>query len=1674
MRFDIGQISNPVALEAATAHLRDQLGINGVSTALIDLLIVDRRWGSTIQPLVEVLHPDKVPGKGQAKQAELYAVYEDNKVIHLEMLKQERKKLLELNEKKGILCKVIITNCCSTKLQNALQMHKEYKLPKHAESIQVDIVKLINVIFEYVHLTDGNNTASTLLGSIFNEPIDDDNVGAFIRKKKLTFDTYKSIDDPTGIKSFLHVEEMIVKYLVDCRILPLQHIPLCCEIEELLRTSGTVSPDTFEKLINVIQRAQTIQQAQTSAYAIRQKQSAQSSPFAIASVTLLPTLPPTLPPTKPIDYSQACNKARDKALDNPSLLDTAIVDCGRFHCKYNHLSSAIGSAVDKYLERASKALAAKDAPDVTKKAIKYSQPSSPAPICIGLIGSAPAANQIAPWLPTYAILLDEGSHLHCANDTLMDHRTLADTQIKYVGTIGGWIPTNKCGIMQVTGLHCDYTPLAPFNIISKGQIKQDPNWILQEITAGLHSYRLTHRNGFSMDFLDYNGVYIHLPTPVNLPSMIQQRVVATSVTVPQQYIDNISQLTFSSSEKHGLLRIYPLLEGGLSYGEIETLIRTKHFTDITLSDIGNAQRVLGYDRSWISGNNRLSQTSTPIPPIPPNVRLQDITVTFDIGHIFKHNCLIGIGGHICDVQLLEGTNSLVTKRHLFTMVNRYHAAGFRVAAYSVDKGTQFGQSLSQAMEQIGIRYDPVYGGEHAATAETMIRVLKYKLRTLIVRHGRQLGTTNTYQIRHDLIKHAIAYVVQRYLMTVRKGTTVSPSEAITGTAPTYEDFALPFLTLVEISDASIKTQRNNTNIALTNTCLSLEPLGDGRGGYYFYNITTKAIIQRAHGSYVRLTRIDENIHQQYIDYINDTRAITPWNLDHITSEVDEAELGSTVFTRAVRYQPVNEVLHAPPPRNSTTDATPNGRVALETGVAQTTTTSSIPDIGDVTELGDVTAARVSGETGVAENTITPPSAVTFNDVVQVLDMSNNTVSPRALSSSTNGKAKRKHKPKRTINNPYIFDNTPHPSIQSTAPNAASDSHYMPEEGVVSNHVSDEGVAPSRPRRKSKPRTSLSAATLAHNAHNVANIMKPNGLFAIACATIFTAARFVCDNLSDVVITGATIRAQSIPDSDNQELITICNMGTFIPRFYHEIDNAGKIVGSTMIRTQKHDLVTGTLLGYKSRFIALGNQYQYNHESLETSSPTPRYEHILSLLLSCHHQGYIIKTGDVKNAYLQASLPPQSHYIRVDSKQAEILCQINPTWSHYRNNKGHMYCEVARALYGFEASGYLWHKKVTETLLNMGCVQNPREPCIFQYIDPKSNDKVYITVYVDDFLFAGSNDTIIRYITDGLTTAFGDIKIESGKRLSYLNILIDTSNPLELTLSMSQYKRDIVEGIILDDNVTTPCNHSTFDTILSESPRLSKDMHEFFHTKTAQILYLSNHLHGELCYYANKLCQRVNAPTIDDLQKLHHLLAYIKHNQDEVLTLDASQFNTPKIYIDASYATNSDYKSQSGLIMYFGRGSFICRSHKQHINVKSSTESELVALSDMSSVALGVIYFLQEFGIQFNSVTIYQDNKSTIKMLNKGYPDGKYSRHINIRSYWLKDLVQRNELQITYISTTDMSADIMTKALPQYVFKRFRDHILGRVLHHEIQMKSILDTKAIQDIDNISYSYIEGL
>ena len=53
-----------------------------------------------------------------------------------------------------------------------------------------------------------------------------------------------------------------------------------------------------------------------------------------------------------------------------------------------------------------------------------------------------------------------------------------------------------------------------------------------------------------------------------------------------------------------------------------------------------------------------------------------------------------------------------------------------------------------------------------------------------------------------------------------------------------------------------------------------------------------------------------------------------------------------------------------------------------------------------------------------------------------------------------------------------------------------------------------------------------------------------------------------------------------------------------------------------------------------------------------------------------------------------------------------------------------------------------------------------------------------------------------------------------------------------------------------------------------------------------------------------------------------------------------------------------------------------------------------------------------------------------------------SRHINIRYFFVKDYVKRNEIEIQYCPTKKMLADYFTKPLQGSLFRKFRAIIMG--------------------------------
>ncbi len=63
--------------------------------------------------------------------------------------------------------------------------------------------------------------------------------------------------------------------------------------------------------------------------------------------------------------------------------------------------------------------------------------------------------------------------------------------------------------------------------------------------------------------------------------------------------------------------------------------------------------------------------------------------------------------------------------------------------------------------------------------------------------------------------------------------------------------------------------------------------------------------------------------------------------------------------------------------------------------------------------------------------------------------------------------------------------------------------------------------------------------------------------------------------------------------------------------------------------------------------------------------------------------------------------------------------------------------------------------------------------------------------------------------------------------------------------------------------------------------------------------------------------------------------------------------------------------------------------------KSSTEAELVGLSDTATQAIHLRNFVQAQGYDIGPVIICQDNMSCMALMKRGGPGSERSRHINI-------------------------------------------------------------------------------
>ena len=248
---------------------------------------------------------------------------------------------------------------------------------------------------------------------------------------------------------------------------------------------------------------------------------------------------------------------------------------------------------------------------------------------------------------------------------------------------------------------------------------------------------------------------------------------------------------------------------------------------------------------------------------------------------------------------------------------------------------------------------------------------------------------------------------------------------------------------------------------------------------------------------------------------------------------------------------------------------------------------------------------------------------------------------------------------------------------------------------------------------------------------------------------------------------------------------------------------------------------------------------------------------------------------------------------------------------------------------------------------------------------------------------------------------------------------------------------------------------------------TRDSIRLYQRKVGSILYAAIITRPDIAFACSRLSRHNMNPDATHHAAADRVLNYLRGTMTWGLELGGG--NNLQIYSDASFADNkNDRRSSQGFVIRLFRGTVDWRANKQATVTTSSTEAELLAISQAAKEAMFTDRLIRELGVNTDDgvLTIQCDNQQTIRLLMSSQFKLKTAlRHVDIYNHWLREQVQQRNIRVQYLPTKEMAADGLTKALPNEPFDQFRRQIgvvnIGRRLSK--LNDALVDTSEVEDL-----------
>jgi len=476
---------------------------------------------------------------------------------------------------------------------------------------------------------------------------------------------------------------------------------------------------------------------------------------------------------------------------------------------------------------------------------------------------------------------------------------------------------------------------------------------------------------------------------------------------------------------------------------------------------------------------------------------------------------------------------------------------------------------------------------------------------------------------------------------------------------------------------------------------------------------------------------------------------------------------------------------------------------------------------------------------------------------------------------------------------------------------------------------------------------------------------------------------------------------------------------------------------------------------KGRSCADGSTQRNKYPKEQTASPTVSNDALMLSIMVDSLEERDVATADVVGAYLLADMDEYT-LLKLSGEAVDILCKVNSRYEQFvtmEHGQRVLYLKLLKALYGCVRSALLWYQLFVGTLERIGFKLNPYDLCIANKL--VEGKQCTIGWHVDDMKISHVNCNVVSDIINLLELEFGKMSVTRGKEHTFLRMVVTYNDNRTASISMKGYLQEAISefGEDCTKRAATPAKKDLFNVDIN-LPRLGEAQKARFHSIVAKLLYVCKRGRPDIQLAIMFLCTRVSRSTKEDWGKLRRVLQYINGTIDEVLTIGADTMGVLQTWVDASYGVHADMRSHTGGLMSFGLGAVCCKSSKQKLNTKSSTEAELVGASDYLPHTIWTRMFLLEQGYAIEENIFAQDNQSAMKLEKNGRTScGQKSRHIDIRYFFMKDRITSEHITVVYCPTGQMLADFFTKPLQGALFVRFKRIIMGQEHIRTIQTVS---------------------